>query len=127
MAFIIRDKALHALRLLKPIIEGETEETGEGEQAAQTENEMGESLEGVSATFLKRDDGWSLSGSPQDFRVMAWAKTLRQHLDDYLALLDDEYSLAQLAFVINDLVGFKPDLFRNMGQFSQLWFLQFVK
>lgn len=71
-------------RFIKPIIEGEAEDTGEAEQAAQGENEMGESLEGVSATFLRRGDGWSLAGSPQDFRVMAWAKTLRQHLDDYL-------------------------------------------
>lgn len=69
-------------RLVKPIIEGEGEEAGQAEDARA--NELGESLAGLGATFIRREDGWQLATEQSDFRVMAWAKTLRPQLDDYL-------------------------------------------
>lgn len=74
-------------RFVKPIIEGEGEGETTGEAASEPESrdsELGESLEGLSATFLKRDKGWQVVGEQDDFRVMAWASQLRGQLDDYL-------------------------------------------
>jgi len=72
---------IETTRFVKPIIEGES---GKGGTPAAGDDQLHESLEGVGATFLKRDKGWQLVGEQSDFRVMAWAQQMREQLDDYL-------------------------------------------
>lgn len=68
-------------RFVKPIIEGEGEAAGQTEEG---ESKLGESLEGLDASFLRVDNGWRQVGEKSDFRVMAWATQLQKVLDEYL-------------------------------------------